>query len=190
MIGLVSESLKSLLEAEMSPTAKVTLLSPVDTSSQQKRINLFLYRVAPNPHLNNRGFQPKAGAPDRIVAPPLSLNLFYLMTPYAQLDSETGQADAHGLMAEAMRVLHENAVVPQQYLENGLTQGQVRVTLHASDTEELSKLWTALEENIRLSAVYEVAYVDVPSRQEGPVPRQVERTELQLAAHMSGEVAP
>jgi hypothetical protein len=75
MIGLVSESLKNLLEAEMSPATKVTLLSPVETSSHQKRVNLFLYRVVPNAHLYNRDFQPKPGVPDVLLHPPLALNL-------------------------------------------------------------------------------------------------------------------
>ena len=65
MIGLISESLRNLLEAEMAPT-KVTLLSPADTSSQQKRINLFLYRITPNPFLNNRDWLPKPGAPSSL----------------------------------------------------------------------------------------------------------------------------
>ncbi len=51
MIGLISESLKNMLEAQMSPSIKVALLSPADSSSQQSWINLFLYRVvsAPQP---------------------------------------------------------------------------------------------------------------------------------------------
>ena len=56
MIGLVSESLKNLLEAEMSPSSAVTLLSPADPSSLPSRVNLFLYRLCPNPQLRNQGF--------------------------------------------------------------------------------------------------------------------------------------
>jgi hypothetical protein len=114
MIGLVSESLKNLLEAEMSPATKVTLLSPVETSSHQKRVNLFLYRVVPNAHLYNRDFQPKPGMPDVLLHPPLALNLFYLLTPFAQRDPETGDANAHAVMGEAMRVLHEHPIVPSR----------------------------------------------------------------------------
>jgi Pvc16 N-terminal domain len=182
MIGLISESLRNLLEAEMTPATKVTLLSPADTSSQQKRINLFLYRVTPNPFLNNRDWLPKPGVPGRLVLPPLAVNLYYLLTAYAQLDAQTGLADAHGLMAEAMRVLHEHPIVPQASLENGLEQGEVKVTLHASDVEELSKVWTALNKEYRLSAVYEVAYAEVPARRERPMPPRAEVVDLDVAA--------
>lgn len=182
MIGLVSESLKNLLEAEMSPTTKVTLLSPVETSSHQKRVNLFLYRVIANPHLHNRDFQPKPGAPNVLLHPPLALNLFYMLTPFAQLDPETGEANAHAVMSEAMRVLHEHPILPQSALEAPLVESQVKVTLHAADIEELSKVWTALEKDLRLSAIYEVSFVDVLARREQPLGPRVIRTDLTVNA--------
>jgi hypothetical protein len=182
MIGLVSESLKNLLEAEMSPTTKVTILSPAETSSHQKRVNLFLYRVAPNPHLNNRDFQPKPGSPGVLLHPPLALSLFYLLTPFAQLDPETGDANAHTVMSEAMRVLHENPIVPSSALEAPLAAGQVKVTLHTADVEELSKVWTALEKDLRLSAIYEVSFVDLLARRERPLGPRVTKTHLTVNA--------
>ena len=182
MIGLVSESLKNLLETEMSPTTKVTLLSPVETSSHQKRVNLFLYRVAPNPHLYNRDFQPKPGAPNVLLHPPLALNLFYLLTPFAQLDPETGDANAHAVMSEAMRVLHENPIVPQAALEAPLTEGQIKITLHTADIEELSKVWTALEKDLRPSAMYEVSFVDILAKRERTLGPRVETIDLTVSA--------
>jgi hypothetical protein len=178
MIGLVSESLKNLLETEMSPATKVTLLSPVETSSHQKRVNLFLYRVVPNAHLYNRDFQPKPGAPGVLLHPPLALNLFYLLTPFAQLDPETGDANAHAVMGEAMRVLHENPIVPQSALETPLVKSQIKITLHTAETEELSKVWTALEKELRLSAIYEVSFVDLLAKRERPVGPRVLKTDL------------
>jgi hypothetical protein len=178
MIGLVSESLKNLLEAEMSPATKVTLLSPVETSSHQKRVNLFLYRVVPNAHLYNRDFQPKPGMPDVLLHPPLALNLFYLLTPFAQRDPETGDANAHAVMGEAMRVLHEHPIVPQSALEAPLVKSQVKITLHTAETEELSKVWTALEKELRLSAVYEVSFVDIVAKRDRQIGPRVAKTDL------------
>jgi hypothetical protein len=175
VIGLVSESLKNLLEAEMSPSSPVTLLSPADDSPQQARVNLFLYWLRPNPQLRNQ-----SGDPTLLVAPPLVLNLYYLLTAYAPLDGQVGLADAQTIMAEAMRVLHERPIVPQERLEGGLTQGEVKVTLHSADVEELSKVWTALTKDFRLSAVYEVSYAPVPSRTPSTPAKPVERTELRL----------
>lgn len=180
MIGAVSESLKNLLEAEMSPAGRITLLSPADPSSEQTRINLYLYWLCPNPQLRNQQFIPAPDDPTQLVAPPLVLNLYYLLTPYAPLDGQLGLADAHTMMAEAMRVLHEHPIVPQQHLEPGLLQGEVKVTLHHSDVEELSKVWTALSKDYRLSAVYEVAFAPIPARGRKPAGRRVEEIDLQL----------
>ncbi|MBI3803970.1 MAG: DUF4255 domain-containing protein [Nitrospirae bacterium] len=181
-LGKVTESLKSLLEGEMTPNAHVTLLSPGDTSGQNKRINLFLYRIIENPHLNNRDWLPKKGTLNQLVSPPLALNLFYLMTPFAPLDPQTGLADAHGLLGEAMRVLYENAIIPQVYLEDGLQEGEVKVTLLPLDLEQLSKIWTALNKDFRLSVGYEVSYVEVPAEQQRPLPKRVEEVHLDVRA--------
>jgi hypothetical protein len=182
MIGLVSESLKNLLEREMTPATNVTVLSPIEASSHQTRVNLFLYRVIPNPHLRNRDFLPKPGTSNRLLHPPLALNLFYLLTAVAPLDVESGQATAHAIMAEAIRVLHEHPIVPQLALENGLRQGQVKVTLHSADVEELSKIWTSLEKDLQLSAIYEVSFTEIPARGEHTIPRRVEKTDVVVAA--------
>ncbi|NKE69582.1 DUF4255 domain-containing protein [Candidatus Manganitrophus noduliformans] len=181
-IGKVTESLKNLLVGEMVPATNVSLISPGDTSGQNKRINLFLYRVIENPHLNNRDWQPKRGTTNQLVAPPLALNLFYLMTPFSPLDPQTGLADAHGLLGEAMRVLYENAIIPQTYLETGLQEGEVKVTLLPLDLEQLSKIWTALNKDFRLSVAYEVSYVEVPAEQERPLPKRVTQVELDVRA--------
>ena len=179
MIGLVSESLKTLLEREMSPQGtQVTLLSPVDTGAPQTRINLFLYRAVRNPQLNNLGVLSKPGAPDQLIHPPLVLNLFYLLTPFASMVGDLGQANAHDLLAEAMRVLHEHAIVPEEFLAGGLRKGQVKVTQHDADLEELSKIWTALEKDLQLSIVYEVSYTEIPDRRERPLPKRVEKTNV------------
>jgi hypothetical protein len=180
VIGLVSESLRNLLEAEMGNGAKVTLLSPGDDTTHTTRVNLFLYRVQPNAHLNNRDWATSPATPGRVMGPPIALNLYYLLTPYAPLDPNVGLADAQAVMAEAIRVLNDFAVVPGDRLEAGLQEGEVKVTLHGADLEELSKVWTALNEEMRLSAVYEVSYVEIRSARDRPIPARVQRTEVEV----------
>ena len=118
---------------------------------------------------------PPKGAPNVLLHPPLALNLFYLLTPFAQLDPETGDANAHAVMGEAMRVLHENSIVPQSALEPPLTRSQIKISLHTAETEELSKVWTALEKDLRLSAIYEVSFVDILAKREQPLGPRLRR---------------
>ena len=86
-IGMVSRSLRNLLLGEMRldpPVDDVTVLSP-DEPGSPRRVNLFLYRVEENEYLANQDFSARAG--NQLVAPPMSLNLFYLMTVYSQNDT-------------------------------------------------------------------------------------------------------
>ncbi len=177
-IGMVSESLRNMLLGEMTlrPTVKVTILAP-DEGGGNRRINLFLYKVQENPTLKNMDWQVKRGAPNQLVPPPLSLNLFYLMTSYAPNDQQTGNATAHEILGEAMRVFYENPIVPQDYLVDGLQEAgeQIRIMLNTLNMEELSQVWSTFTEPFRLSVLYEISVVqlDMLSDSERAMARRV-----------------
>ena len=180
-IGMVSESLRNLLVGEMSlsPPVPVTILAP-DESSNNRRINLFLYKVQENPAFKNMDWQVKRGSPDTLVPPPLSLNLFYLMTPYAPNDTVTGNATAHEILGEAMRVFSENPIVPDDYLVDGLQDAreQLQIIQNTLDMEELARLWSTFTQPFRLSVLYEVSVVqlDMLPASERPMPKRVLET--------------
>jgi hypothetical protein len=163
-IGMVSESLRNLLVGEMtlSPAVNVTLLAPDETGGE-RRINLFLYKVQENPFLRNLDWQVKPGSPDRLVPPPLSLNLSYLMTAYAKNDSQTGNTAAHEILGEAMRVLYENPIIPKDYLVTGLknTREQIKIVQNTLNPEELSQIWNTFTQPFRLSVLYQVSVVQL-----------------------------
>ena len=127
-IGMVSASLRNLLVGEMrlTPALDVTVLAP-DEPGGSRRVNLFLYKVAENPFLKNQDFTVLPGTPNQLVPAPLSLSLFYLLTSYAPNDPLTGNATAHQILGEAMRVFYENPVVPTTYLDPGLTDARERL---------------------------------------------------------------
>lgn len=163
-IGMVSASLRNLLVGEMklSPPPDVTVLAP-DEHGSNRRINLFLYKLAENPYLKNADFTVRPGSPNQLVPPPLSLSLFYLLTPYAPNDPLTGNAAAHQILGEAMRVLFENPVVPTTYLDAGLTDARERLQIAGNglDPEELSRIWATFSQPFRLSVMYEVSTVQL-----------------------------
>lgn len=177
-IGLVSESLRNLLlgEMELDPTVKVTILAP-DEPGGDKRINLFLYNVQEHPTFKNMDWQVKPGEPDTLIPPPLSLNLFYLMTPHMPNDQETGNVSAHQILGEAMRVFYEHAVIPEEYLNDGLKQSreQIKIVQNTLDLEELSRVWSTFSQPFRLSVLYQVSVVqlDVLPVSERPMPKRV-----------------
>jgi hypothetical protein len=179
-IGMVSASLRNLLAGEMrlDPPVDISILAPDETGSS-RRINLFLYRLAENPFLKNEDWMVRPGAPDVLVPPPLSLVLYYLVTPYAPNDPQDGNAAAHQILGEAMRVFYENPVVPPRYLDPGLADATERLQIanQSLDPEELGRIWTTFTHPFRLSVLYEVSTVQLdklPASQR-PVPKRVER---------------
>lgn len=177
-IGRVSESLRNLLLGEMSlsPTVPVTILGP-DESGGARRINLFLYRVQENAFLRNQDWQPSPSNPAQLVPPPLSLRLFYLLTPYASNDSNLGNATVHEILGEAMRVFHEFPVVPAEYLAGDLTDAgeELRIVPNGVNMEELGQIWSTFQQPFRLSMLYEVSVVqlDLGAAAQRPMPPRV-----------------
>lgn len=164
-IGMVSETLRSLLLDKMDfpQDGEVTILAPDESSNKNCRINLFLYKVQENPVLKNMDWQVKPGSPTQLVPPPLSLNLFYLVTAYNQNDQQTGNSPAHKILGEAMRVFYEYPIVPRDYFPVGFNESreQIKIMLNTLDPEELSKIWATFSTAFRLSALYEVSVVQL-----------------------------
>lgn len=179
-IGMVSESLRNLLigEMELHPPVDVTILAP-DEAGGNRRINLFLYQVQENTAFKNQDWQLKRGSATTLVPPPLSLNLFYLMTPYAPNDPQTGNATAHAILGEAMRVFYDNPVIPPGYLADGLqaAREQFQILQNTLDMEELARVWSTFTQPLRLSVLYQISVVQLdalPAR-ERPMPERVRR---------------
>ena len=122
-------------------------------------------------------WQLKPGSANTLVPPPLSLNLFYLMTPYAPNDAQTGNATAHAILGEAMRLFYENPIVPQEYLAEGLEDAreQIQIIQNTLDMEELARVWSTFTQPFRLSILYQISVVqlDVLPASERPMPQRV-----------------
>lgn len=177
-IGRISESLRNLLLGEMNlmPEVPVTILAPDETGGV-RRINLFLYKVQENPFLRNQDWQVNPTDSSRLVPPPLSLSLYYLMTPYAENDDNLGNAAQHEILGEAMRVFYEYPVIPDEYLAGdlGAAREQIKIMHNGLDMEELSQVWSTFSEPFRLSVLYEISVVqlDQSAEQERPLPQRV-----------------
>lgn len=164
-IGMVGESLKNMLEDEMvlTPNVRVTLLAPDESGGGNRRLNLFLYKISENPHLRNADWQVSRNDPTRLTPPPLSLNLFYLMTAYVPNDQDTGNTTAHEVLGDGMRVLNEFPIVPEEHLVAGLLDAreQIKIMPCHFDLDEISKVWSTFSAPFRLSVSYEISVVQI-----------------------------
>jgi hypothetical protein len=155
-IGDITQSLHDLLIDQQNPPGQfdVNLQSPADEVVDLKtgpQINLFLFRVTENIFLHNNDWA--AEGPGTLRYPPLALNLFYVLTPFAQ-----AKVDEHRVLGEAMRIFHDFPIVQGADLRGTLedTPEQFKIDLVQLAIEDLTRIWTALAKPYRLSVGYEV----------------------------------
>jgi hypothetical protein len=156
IIGDVTHMLELLLD-DLSPS----LGSPANLlldDKQSSSINIYLYQVLESPHARNR--TPRTRPDGDREDPPLTLKLYYLLTPYASdLTTE------HHVLGDAMRTLHDHAVMADDELPESLRllTSQVAIVLLPLQLEELTRIWSALQSAFRLSVAYEVRVVPIDS---------------------------
>lgn len=201
-LGAVSAVLRNLLDngmVEAGPavgTVKVTAVAPdtikPDDPNAGPSLNLFLYRVSPNQGWRNEGLPARDAGGARLTNPPLALDLHFLVTAY-------GSSDFHAeiLLGYAMSILHERPVLDRAAVRRALSPSplgasilppafqalaasdladqveSLKLTLEPLDTEEMSRLWSAIQAHYRPTAAYAVSVVLIqatkPARAALPV---------------------
>ena len=173
-IGDVTQSLFNLLTNEQDSLDPfgVSLVSPADETIDDTRpkINIYLFRIEENPFAKNRDWQ--AAGSDVLRKVPLSLNLFYVLTPYARK-----QEDGHRVLGEAMRILYDNAIIEPTLLNGSLksTADALKVDLCSFNLEDLTRVWNAFSKPYQLSVCYQVRIVFIDSAIERKVTRVIEK---------------
>jgi len=152
-------------------------------AQEGNQLNLFLYQVAPNVGWRNVGLPSRDERGGRLSNPPLALDLHYLLTAY-------GAEDLHAevLLGYAMQLLHETPVLTRQSIRTALQPSpvngsilppalqalsaseladqveQIKIVATTLNSEEMSKLWTALQARYRPTAAYHVSVVMIESQ--------------------------
>ena len=174
----VSSSMKNLLETfmflnrpDVDPADRITItLGLPDQKDGGKRLNLFLYHVQACPYLKNQDL-PGSAHPAEYGRPPLTLDLHYLLTAYAESD-EGDQVEGHQILGDAMRALHDHSYLLGDILDPSLEGAleRAKVTLEPLTVEDVTKIFVALTTPYRLSVGYKVTIVQIQSRLERRAP--------------------
>lgn len=187
-IGAVTAVLRSVLENRLSqPDVTSVLGEPVVSvlspdpkegnggTQNRDRLNLYFYQSSPNSGWRNVGLPTRNSDGERVNSNPLALDLHYLITAYSQ------QAfHAEILMGYAMQTLHETPILSRATIRTALSRlavrsepafkalatsdladqvEQIKITPQTMSTEELSKLWSAIQSQYRPTVAYEVSVV-------------------------------
>ena len=223
-VGGVTAVLKWLLTNDLTaggPNAVLTSASGITAVSpdlieagqnEEPQLNLFMYYVALNPALRNLDLPSYDAAGRRVGNPPLALNLHYLVSAYGS--TQAAQLAAEILLGWAMKVFHDNPVVPAQTIQDALaalaTQssaeaklvsastlaGQIehiRITPEALTTEEIYRLWPAFQASYRPSSAFQVSVVviqDTAALTSGPPVRHRRLVALPLQSPVITAISP
>lgn len=176
--GLVDHNITGSLGSNVNVTAVPPDTIAVDPANARTQLNLFMHQVTPNAGWRNEGLPSRDGRGSRLTNPPLALDLHYLLTAY-------GAAELHSeiLLGYAMHLFHETPVLDRQSIRTALGGGtvpgsilppafqalsaadladqveQIRITPMTMGTEEMSRLWSALQAHYRPTAAYQVSVV-------------------------------
>ena len=141
---------------------RISLESPADlVGNDDVRLSIYLYRLVEDASTKNRFAVQGNGA--QLRKPPLSLDLFYLVTPLVGAPREQ-----QIVLGKVMQVLYDRAILEGPDLVGSLAgSGQeLRVILNPVTLEETARVWQALEMSYRLSVCYTVRVAFVDSTRE------------------------
>lgn len=190
-IAAVTTTLRSILQQRFDTEGSggiVVTTRPLDKAQGQDasngdRINLFLYQTQLNATWRNMDI-PSQVKPGETGQPLLPLNLYYLLTAYAQ-NEDYPNPTSHRLLGQAMSIFHDHPILTSadikaalptnDFLEYDLDQQleQVRIVYQPMSVEELFNLWSTFQTPYRISAAYEVSVVLIESRLPAKTPLPV-----------------
>jgi hypothetical protein len=133
------------------------------------RLSLWLYRVTENEYVKNQPMR-RASTGNAEQFPPLALNLYYLLTPFA-----TSVESDHLLLGKAMTTLYDHATTVLVEPESGIAE-ELHIVLCRLTLEEFTRIWEARMEPYRLSVCYEVRVTRLDSLRIPANARVVERS--------------
>lgn len=181
-VGEVSETLRHALwlglRADLVTRQLVTseqnivLANPGQVTLPQgvvRQLSLWLYQVLPNEHLRNQPLVRRGtGGPppddDQQFYPPLSLDLFYLLTPSIQdAGGASDQLADQRVLGRVMQVLHDQSIIAMPNRQAPAAAHELHVSLAPRTIDEIAQVWEAMQQPYRLSVCYQVRAVQIES---------------------------
>ena len=188
IMGIVGEVITGLLQSNLSTSIagnfttedSVSMASPKDMEATTSyRTSVFLYQVVENNYLKN---EPMINVgTEQLQHTPLALNLFYLITPYANETNALPGWDLHTILGKIMQILYDNASLEGPRLMDVLKKlnresyfeqiDNIRIILNQISLDDLTKIWSSLNTPMRLSVAYEVRVVMIESKRKQDIKR-------------------
>jgi hypothetical protein len=192
--GLIDHEVTDAMGQGVSVSAVAPDTIRIEGPDAKPQLNIFLHQATPNAALRNLGLPSRDRNGHRLSNPPLALDLHYLVTAYGISDLQ-----AEVLLGYAMQLLHETPVLSRDAIRTALNPPnapvngtllpavyealrasdlaeqfeQIKVTPAPMNTEEMSKLWSAIQAHYRPTAAYQVSVVLIEATQPARAPLPV-----------------
>lgn len=191
--GLVNHNIAGTLGSSVTVSVAAPDRVVAPNAQEASQLNLFLYLVTPNPGWRNEMLPSRdASGRRRLSNPPLALDLHYLLSVYSG-----GDLHAEILLGYAMQLLHERPVLTREMIRTALNPSPdvgdalppalralgasgledqielVKITAQNLNTEEVSKLWTAMQSHFRPTAAYTASVVLIEATRPAHAPLPV-----------------
>ena len=162
------------LVALINSAELISLESPAEhqeNSNDPALLSVYLYRVTEDPYMKN--CPPVEGNGGRMRKPPLSLDLYYLMTPLLK-----APRDQQIVLGKVLQILYDRPTLEGPDLVGSLatTADVVRVVFNTMPLQEVSWVSQALETPYRLSITYAVRVTLLRLADEEAHPRVLSQT--------------
>jgi hypothetical protein len=192
--GLIDHQITDAMGQGVTVSALAPDVIRVEGADARPQLNVFLHQVTPNAAWRNHDLPARGANGQRLRNAPLALDLHYLVTAYGASDLQ-----AEVLLGYALQLFHETPVPSREAIRTALNPPNAPVTggllpavfqaLRASDladqyeqikitpapmsSDEMSKLWSAIQSHYRPTAAYQVSVVLIESRRPARAPLPV-----------------
>ncbi|HEX6770277.1 MAG TPA: DUF4255 domain-containing protein [Candidatus Binatia bacterium] len=191
--GMINQNVAGLVGSQVTVTTFPPDRLVPSNGTETTQLNLFLHQVTPNPGWRNERLPSRdSSGRSRLSNPPLALDLHYLLSAYG---AESLHAEI--LLGYAMQLLHETPVLSRAAINIALNPSppvgttlppalralaecgladqleQIKITPEYLSTEEMSKLWTAVQSHYRPTAAYMATAVLIEATRPAHAPLPV-----------------
>jgi hypothetical protein len=135
-------------------------------------LSLFLYQVKESA---DRQTQMVTRGHNALQFPPMTVELFYLLTAHSAAELQTRSLDEHRILGRALQVIYDNAILQGSALQGSLadTNEELRIVMETLPLDTLISLFPNIP--YKLSVCFSVGPVYIDSTRVKATKRVVER---------------
>lgn len=149
----------------------IILSPPGENIPNTAQLSIYLYHLEPDPQMRN---QPKlTQGRSALLKAPQAMRAYYLITPLLDLEDHN-----HLMMGRILQVLHDTPyldTISTGPLDSSFGGGspELRLSLEQMRLEDISRIWSALGSDYRLSVAYMMRSIIIDSALDPVDPARV-----------------